>query len=169
MDVWVIDGLPDYHRGDCPVLTGTDSEPIPHDQAVEDGFGECTVCKPEAAEAPVYPQPEPLAVTEPEPATAPEPVDDSPTPLLDVWVLDGFPDYHRGDCPVLTGTDSEPIPHDQAVEDGFSECRVCQPEAAETPEYPQPEPLVATAAQPEPERPSRSLRPSRNLGLRARA
>ncbi|MBE7188807.1 hypothetical protein, partial [Jatrophihabitans endophyticus] len=142
VDVWVVDGFPDYHRGDCPRLTGMDSEPIPHDQAVEDGFAECTVCRPEAAEAPEYPQPEPLATSEP----AAEPSQDSTgtaetaetspaaagtgAPADDVWVVDGFPDYHRSDCPRLAGTDSEPIPHDQAVEDGFAECTVCRPEAA---------------------------------------
>ena len=40
----MVDGFPDYHRQQCPQLSRHSiSEPVPHDQAVEDGFAECTV------------------------------------------------------------------------------------------------------------------------------
>ena len=46
-DVWVIDGRPRYHLGNCPIIQGQDAEPIPFDQAVEDGFMPCSLCEPE--------------------------------------------------------------------------------------------------------------------------
>ena len=113
--VWVVDGFPDYHRSDCPRVDGAGSEAIPHDQAVEDGFAACTTCQPEAAEAPSYSAPDSAD------SAVPEPADTAQAPgTPEVLVIDGFPDYHRGDCPRLTGMDSEAVPHDQAVEDGFS-------------------------------------------------
>ena len=47
-----------------------------------------------------------------------------------VWVVDGFPEYHRRTCTRTTGLDAQPIPHAQAVEDGFRECSTCTPDAA---------------------------------------
>ena len=45
----------------------------------------------------------------------------------DVWVIDGRPRYHLGDCAIIKGQDAEPIPHSQATEDGFMPCSLCQP------------------------------------------
>ena len=70
------------------------------------------------------------SVCTPESAHAPERRATRPAALADVgvrrrrrrqvWVVDGFPDYHRETCSTLAGLDAEPVPHDQAVEDGFS-------------------------------------------------
>ncbi|WP_375485214.1 hypothetical protein [uncultured Jatrophihabitans sp.] len=151
-EVWVVDGFPDYHRQQCAEIAGLDSEPVPHDQAVEDGFTECSVCRPEAAEAPER-QPEPDAGADAGAPAEPHVEDATAETVAEVWVVDGFPDYHRQQCPEIAGLNSEPVPHDQAVEDGFTECRVCTPEAAgasdaQTPSDPEP----ATA--PEPEQPA---------------
>ena len=43
---------PTYHRSGCRVLAGLDDEPVPHEQAVEDGFHACEVCRPEDDTAP---------------------------------------------------------------------------------------------------------------------
>lgn len=51
----------------------------------------------------------------------------------DVWVIDGRPRYHLGSCPIIQGQDAEPIPLDQAVEDGFMPCSLCEPTLAPTP------------------------------------
>ena len=50
----------------------------------------------------------------------------------DVWVIDGRPRYHLGTCPIIQGQDAEPIPFDQAVEDGFMPCSLCEPQMART-------------------------------------
>ena len=50
----------------------------------------------------------------------------------DVWVIDGRPRYHLGTCPIIQGQDAEPIPFDQAVEDGFMPCSLCEPNMART-------------------------------------
>ena len=50
----------------------------------------------------------------------------------DVWVIDGRPRYHLGSCPIIQGQDAEPIPFDQAVEDGFMPCSLCEPSMART-------------------------------------
>ena len=47
-----------------------------------------------------------------------------------VWVLDGRPRYHLGDCAIIKGQDAEKIPLDQATEDGFIPCSLCEPYAA---------------------------------------
>lgn len=66
-EVWVIDGRPRYHRGDCDLIgrgesgagtadksaDRTPAEPVPRSQAVEDGFEPCPVCEPDNAVAPV--------------------------------------------------------------------------------------------------------------------
>jgi hypothetical protein len=209
-DVWVVDGQPEYHHEGCVELRGLDTEPIPYDQAVEDGFQPCVVCNPDVEFGAGEPEPEPAAVAaepepilaaapEPEPVPEPEPepalvaahadagsdevwvadgypnyhsagchelngLDSEPVPLAqaredgfepcpvcspvdsaaaaatppaelaDVFVVDGFPDYHRESCRELVGLDAEPVPHEQAVEDGFTPCRVCAPDAAEAPD-----------------------------------
>lgn len=46
--VWVIDGRPRFHLGDCAIIKGQDAEPIPYEQAAEDGFMPCSLCEPQA-------------------------------------------------------------------------------------------------------------------------
>jgi hypothetical protein len=48
----------------------------------------------------------------------------------DVWVIDGRPRYHLKDCAIIASQDAEPIPFDQATEDGFMPCSLCQPNLA---------------------------------------
>jgi len=48
-EVWVIDGRPRYHLGDCAIIKGQDAEPISYEQATEDGFMPCSLCEPHAA------------------------------------------------------------------------------------------------------------------------
>lgn len=48
-EVWVIDGRPRYHLGDCAIIKGQDAESIPFEQATEDGFMPCSLCEPQAA------------------------------------------------------------------------------------------------------------------------
>jgi hypothetical protein len=50
----------------------------------------------------------------------------------DVWVIDGRPRYHLGNCPIIQGQDAEPIPFEQATEDGFMPCSLCEPNMART-------------------------------------
>ncbi len=47
-DVWVIDGRPRYHLEGCAIIKGQDAEPIPYEQATEDGFMPCSLCEPDA-------------------------------------------------------------------------------------------------------------------------
>lgn len=47
--VWVVDGLPDYHVPACPQLEGRSGEAVPWSQAVEDGFLPCAHCRPSQA------------------------------------------------------------------------------------------------------------------------
>ena len=130
----------------CSTLAGLDAEPVPYDQAVEDGFSECTRLhaggrqrRRLAAPAPVTPTPSPPRPSPPsqaEPSRSPSRVLtkaeaaatwrskrsqcylDRPT-TSGSWT--GYPDYHRASCSTLVGLDAEPVPHDQAVEDGFTE------------------------------------------------
>jgi methylphosphotriester-DNA--protein-cysteine methyltransferase len=141
-DVWVADGYPDYHRAGCRELIGLDSEPVPHDQAVEDGFAPCAVCRPGAAEVPVLaPEPPPAAEEDDDLVPgltrtdefAPSEADDRAR-AREVWVADGYPDFHREGCAELAGLDAVAIPFDQAVDDDFQPCRVCQPQLAAAPE-----------------------------------
>jgi len=46
----------------------------------------------------------------------------------EVWVADGYPEYHTAGCHELNGRDAEPVPVSQAVEDGFSPCGRCDPD-----------------------------------------
>ena len=47
-DVWVIDGRPRYHLEGCAIIKGQDAEPIPWEQATEDGFMPCSLCEPDS-------------------------------------------------------------------------------------------------------------------------
>jgi hypothetical protein len=50
-DVWVIDGRPRYHLATCAIIQGQDAEPIPFEQATEDGFMPCSLCEPNVVRA----------------------------------------------------------------------------------------------------------------------
>jgi len=64
------------------------------------------------------------------PASPPDTVTADGRP--EVWVIDGRPRYHRGNCDILSGQDAEPIPLSQATEDGFIACSLCEPDVART-------------------------------------
>ena len=162
-DVWVVDGLPEYHVRDCATIVGKDALDIPLDQAIEDGFVACSVCHGSAVEAEAAAaEPEPVAeaavaAVDDEPAEPAEtaavevPVAvaklDDTEALDEVWVIDGFPDYHRVGCRALIGTDAEPVPYEQAVEDGFAPCPICMTteSAGESATEPEPEPELVPA------------------------
>ena len=108
LQVWVADGYPEYHLPDCADLAGLTAEPIPHEQALEDGFQPCVVCNPDAVFAGGFA---------------------APHGATQVWVADGFPDYHLPGCRVLADLPGEPIPFEQAIEDGFTPCAACRPTA----------------------------------------
>jgi hypothetical protein len=111
--VWVVDGSPDYHAGhDCPALTGQDLVDIPLSQAVEDGFAPCRICR--------------IPPTDEAGAT---PVTAGAAPAR-VWVVDGWPGYHRPGCRAVVGQAVVDIALSQAVEDGFVQCGVCAPGSA---------------------------------------
>ncbi len=113
--VWVVDGRPDYHVDDCRSLKiaatqqSGDAQQIPRGQAVGDGFAACPDCRPDGAAGPSA-----------EPAGAP----------TTVWVVDGRPRYHLADCLIIKDQQAEEIPVDQATEDGFMACTMCEPSAA---------------------------------------
>ena len=65
----------------------------------------------------------------PSPPHRPRPVAGS----APVWVVDGRPGYHRRDCELLGTSGTESIPHEQAVQDGFMPCSLCEPDAAPAP------------------------------------
>jgi hypothetical protein len=58
---------------------------------------------------------------------APEPAPLSSAAADEVWVIDGRPRYHLADCAIIQGQDAEPIPFEQATEDGFMACSLCEP------------------------------------------
>jgi len=130
-EVWVIDGRPDYHRPGCTQLSGTDAEPIPRSQALEDGFAPCGSCTPDAHETAVPSSPAP-----PGPGAGGSPGSASGSPsgagADAVWVVDGRPRYHRADCMIISGQHAEPVPHAQASADGFMPCTLCEPDTART-------------------------------------
>jgi hypothetical protein len=69
-----------------------------------------------------------------DPADEPAPAG-THAPLLErghesVLVIDGRPRYHLSSCWFIAGRDTEPIPLEQAVEDGFSPCSRCDPDTA---------------------------------------
>jgi hypothetical protein len=83
------------------------------------------------------PEPEPEPVREPElvlaavgaPASEPEPAPAAGSAsgsARRVWVVDGRPRYHAQDCLIIKGQKSQSVPFDQAVEDGFMACSLCQ-------------------------------------------
>ncbi len=127
--VWVVDGRPDYHLEDCRSLKVAtsqqpgDAEQIPRAQAVEDGFSPCPDCRPDGA-APADAAPKPAPPAEPE-----TPAAEQPAKPDTVWVVDGRPRYHLGDCMIIKDQDAEEIPLAQAAEDGFMACSMCQPAA----------------------------------------
>jgi hypothetical protein len=43
-----------------------------------------------------------------------------------VWVVDGRPRYHAQDCLIIKGQKAQSVPFDDAVEDGFMPCSLCQ-------------------------------------------
>lgn len=45
-----------------------------------------------------------------------------------VWVIDGRPRYHLSGCDFLVDRVAEPVPLRQAFEDGFTPCRLCDPD-----------------------------------------
>jgi hypothetical protein len=102
------------------------------------------VFAPEPAIVP-EPEPEPVVVPEserePEPEFVPEPEPDresepEPEPVPGaaaagaavVWVMDGRPRYHAQDCLLIKGQDAVSVTHDQAIEDGFRPCSLCEPD-----------------------------------------
>ncbi|MGH8962927.1 MAG: hypothetical protein ACRDWT_17365 [Jatrophihabitantaceae bacterium] len=116
-DVWVIDGRPDYHAPGCARLVGERAEPVPHTQASEDGFTSCTLCDPDST-VPASPGAATAAAGDPDPEHGGQ-----------VWVVDGRPRYHRRDCMIIKDQQAEPIPSEQATEDGFMPCSLCDPNA----------------------------------------
>lgn len=131
-DVWVVDGLPDYHRAGCAALRGTAAEPIPRSQAIQDGFTPCATCTPDVG--PVAPA-DPVTATAgpPEsgsPGDRPEPGSPAGAPPGAVWVIDGRPRYHRETCMIISGQAAEAVPHAQARADGFMPCTLCEPDTA---------------------------------------
>lgn len=95
--VWVVDGRPDFHERHCGRLAGANAEAIPLSQARSDGFAECASCRPVAGST------------------------------KSVWVVDGRPRYHLETCMIIQDQDAEMIPLEQAVEDGFMPCSMCEP------------------------------------------
>ena len=43
-----------------------------------------------------------------------------------VWVVDGRPRYHQQDCLIIKAQPATAVPRDQAIEDGFLPCSLCQ-------------------------------------------
>jgi hypothetical protein len=68
------------------------------------------------------------SIDEPAPANTHAPLNEKGSEH--VWVIDGRPRYHLSSCGFLVGQRSEPIPLQQAVEDGFSPCSQCDPDTA---------------------------------------
>ncbi len=99
LEVWVVDGKPNYHARSCAELSGEGAEAVALSQAAQDGFGECPACRPIAS-----------------------------ADAAEVWVVDGRPDYHLDNCEQLAGLDAETIPRGQAVGDGFRPCATCRPD-----------------------------------------
>jgi hypothetical protein len=127
--VWVVDGRPAYHLGQCTVLddlpAGIAPERVPLPQALEDGFAPCPTCEPTerrlmAGSAAVLSG-----------AKGSGPVGPGTDPQQ-VWVVDGRPRYHRTGCLSVAGQPAEPIPYWQAIGDGFAPCPRCEPDAVES-------------------------------------
>jgi hypothetical protein len=43
-----------------------------------------------------------------------------------VWVVNGRPRYHAQDCLIIKGQKATSVPFEQAVDDGFMPCSLCQ-------------------------------------------
>lgn len=125
-DVWVVDGRPNYHQAGCALLAGLDAEPIPLEQAVEDGFTPCPECS-IVAEHVAEPLPVRASVIATRPVPTPQEAAARDRDHGQVWVVDGRPRYHRSDCMIIKGQDAEPIPYQQAIDDGFMPCSLCDP------------------------------------------
>ncbi len=125
--VWVVDGRPAYHLGQCAVLddlpAGIVPERIPLRQALEDSFVPCPTCEPTEERLTAGSA---AAVAKTQGSGA---ADGGPE---QVWVVDGRPRYHRPGCASVAGEPAAPIPYSQAVADGFTPCPRCQPDAVET-------------------------------------
>jgi hypothetical protein len=119
LEVWVVDGKPNYHARTCAELSGERAEAVPLAQAAADGFIECPTCRPIAS-----------------------------ADAAEVWVVDGRPDYHLHKCERLTGLGAEPIPRGQAVADGFRACPDCRPDDPRAPIASAPAPERAGVADP---------------------
>lgn len=113
-EVWVVDAMPEYHVFGCSTLSAA-AEPIPYDQAISDGFTPCTECHPDLVIA--------HAVITGEPRT---PANSSA--VDEVWVMDGEADYHLVLCSLLDDR-AEAVPFEQSLEDGFTPCALCDPDA----------------------------------------
>src|SRR4051794_21753107 len=81
-EVWVVDGSPEFHDRGCASLAGRPAEPIPLSQALEDGFVPCALCRSTPAAAAAGP---------------------TPSAERQVWVADGYPEYHHQGCEELSG------------------------------------------------------------------
>jgi hypothetical protein len=46
--------------------------------------------------------------------------------IRQVWVVDGRPRYHARDCLIIKGQTAAGVTYDQAIEDGFLPCSLCQ-------------------------------------------
>lgn len=118
-EVWVIDGRPRYHLGECTRIAGQDAEAIPYRQAVEDGFVACPSCLP-AQVGPAAATAAPDAAGEQSGGPAADTAEQG-----QVWVVDGRPRYHQATCMIIEGQQAERIPLTQATEDGFMPCSLC--------------------------------------------
>lgn len=91
---------------------------------------------PAAAEAAARPgQPGPAEIDEGDPPDEPaeQPVDAADAAAVAqlsnrVYVIDGRPRYHLGQCLHLLGRDRESLPVREAVELGFTPCAQCEPD-----------------------------------------
>jgi hypothetical protein len=72
------------------------------------------------------PEPRESGLVEPEPAASEAPLRAHGSDL--VWVVDGRPRYHLERCGFISGLGGEPVPLQQAVEDGFTPCSLCDPD-----------------------------------------
>ncbi|HEY3715402.1 MAG TPA: hypothetical protein VGL39_12810 [Jatrophihabitantaceae bacterium] len=123
--VFVVDGRPDYHVQDCRSLkiaagqSAGEADEIPRAQAVEDGFSPCPDCRPDGSAPADTPTRAAQAAQAAEPAAA----DASGS----VWVVDGRPRYHLADCMIIKDQEAEEISLEQAAEDGFMACSMCEP------------------------------------------
>lgn len=130
--VWVVDGRPDYHVQDCRSLKNAaaqqsaEPEQIPRSQAVDDGFAACPDCRPDGAAAADAPRTAEPGTDTPKPDDPAGKKSGRPGPTT-VWVVDGRPRFHRSGCETIKDQHAEEIPLDQAAEDGFMACSMCEP------------------------------------------